>query len=186
VKLAAGIAFCCAAGRERCPALIAVRHDPHMDRQSILRCPWASAAGMLGRQTFMLGTVCSRARAFGLTRSSLRLPFPTRPSRRKLGHVTDNIEVPICRDEAIVLRRHRLGKVHRFMTMLSRRRGRLGAVARRYGVRARSSARDSNRFRTSTCSSPSAPPLTSSPKSDRWMPWVNRRPVTIPQIWLAE
>jgi hypothetical protein len=41
---------------------VAVRHDPHMDRQSILRCPWwAGTAGMLGRRTW-------------LTRSSLRLP----------------------------------------------------------------------------------------------------------------
>jgi hypothetical protein len=33
---------------------VAVRHDPDMDRQSILRCPWwAGTAGMLGRRTWL-------------------------------------------------------------------------------------------------------------------------------------
>jgi DNA repair protein RecO (recombination protein O) len=97
---------------------VAVRHDPDMDRQSILRCPWwAGTAGMLGRRTW-------------LTRSNLRLPSFDTAQSRLLGHVRDNIEVPTCRDEAVVLRTHRLGKADRFMTMLSRRRGRIGAVAK--------------------------------------------------------
>jgi recombinational DNA repair protein (RecF pathway) len=45
--------------------------------------------------------------------------------------------VPICRDEAVLLRTHRLDKADRFMTMLSRRYGRIGPAAN--GVRGRSS-----------------------------------------------
>jgi DNA repair protein RecO (recombination protein O) len=50
-----------------------------------------------------------------------------------LGHVRDNIEVPTYRDEAVVLRTHKLGEADRIITMLSRHRGKLRAVAK--GVR---------------------------------------------------
>jgi DNA repair protein RecO (recombination protein O) len=52
---------------------------------------------------------------------------------RKLGHVRDNIEVPTYRDEAVVLRTHKLGEADRIITMLSRRHGKIRAVAK--GVR---------------------------------------------------
>jgi DNA repair protein RecO (recombination protein O) len=52
---------------------------------------------------------------------------------RKLGHVRDNIEVPTYRDEAVVLRTHKLGEADRIITMLSRHRGKIRGVAK--GVR---------------------------------------------------
>ena len=52
---------------------------------------------------------------------------------RKLGHVRDNIEVPTYRDEAVVLRTHKLGEADRIITMLSRRHGKIRAAAK--GVR---------------------------------------------------
>ena len=51
----------------------------------------------------------------------------------KAGHVRDNIEVPTYRDEAVVLRTHKLGEADRIITMLSRHRGKIRAVAK--GVR---------------------------------------------------
>jgi DNA repair protein RecO (recombination protein O) len=42
-----------------------------------------------------------------------------------LGHVRDNIEVPTYRDEAVVLRTHKLGEADRIITMLSRRHGKV-------------------------------------------------------------
>jgi hypothetical protein len=53
------------------PSAHAVRHDPHMDPQSILSCPWwVGAAGLSGRRTW-------------LTRSSLRLfLFPRRSPQK--------------------------------------------------------------------------------------------------------
>jgi DNA repair protein RecO (recombination protein O) len=56
---------------------------------------------------------------------------------RKLGHVRDNIEVPTYRDEAVVLRTHKLGEADRIITLLSRRHGKIRAVAK--GVRRTSS-----------------------------------------------
>ena len=53
------------------------------------------------------------------------------------GHVRDNNEVPTFRDEAVVLRTHKLGEADRIITMLSRRHGKIRAVAR--GVRRTSS-----------------------------------------------
>jgi DNA repair protein RecO (recombination protein O) len=50
-----------------------------------------------------------------------------------LGHVRGNIEVPTYRDEAVVLRTHKLGEADRIITMLSRRHGKVRAVAK--GVR---------------------------------------------------
>ena len=52
---------------------------------------------------------------------------------RKLGHVRDNIEVPTYRDEAVVLRTHKLGEADRIITMLSRHHGKIRGVAK--GVR---------------------------------------------------
>ena len=57
----------------------------------------------------------------------------TRVLPRTLGHVRENIEVPTYRDEAVVLRTHKLGEADRIITMLSRHRGKLRAVAK--GVR---------------------------------------------------
>ena len=54
-----------------------------------------------------------------------------------LGHVSDNSEVPTYRDEAVVLRTHKLGEADRIITMLSRGRGKIRAVAK--GVRRTSS-----------------------------------------------
>ena len=93
---------------------VAVRHDPDMDRQSILRCPWwAGTAGMLGRRTW-------------LTRSNLRLPSFDTAQSRLLGHVRDNIEVPTCRDEAVVFRAHKLGKADRFLDRTLKSRPHVG------------------------------------------------------------
>jgi DNA repair protein RecO (recombination protein O) len=64
-------------------------------------------------------------------RNSAGLPADACP--RKLGHVRDNIEVPTYRDEAVVLRTHKLGEADRIITMLSRRHGKIRAVAK--GVR---------------------------------------------------
>jgi DNA repair protein RecO (recombination protein O) len=47
--------------------------------------------------------------------------------------VRENIEVPTYRDEAVVLRTHKLGEADRIITMLSRGRGKIRAVAK--GVR---------------------------------------------------
>ena len=54
-----------------------------------------------------------------------------------LGHVSDNSEVPTYRDEAVVLRTHKLGEADRIITMLSRGHGKVRAVAK--GVRRTSS-----------------------------------------------
>ena len=51
----------------------------------------------------------------------------------ELGHLRDNIRVPTYRDEAVVLRTHKLGEADRIITMLSRQRGKIRAVAK--GVR---------------------------------------------------
>jgi DNA repair protein RecO (recombination protein O) len=59
--------------------------------------------------------------------------LPADACPRKLGHVRDNIEVPTYRDEAVVLRTHKLGEADRIITMLSRRHGKIRAVAK--GVR---------------------------------------------------
>jgi DNA repair protein RecO (recombination protein O) len=75
------------------------------------------------------------------TRHGRRVRFATRGRTRrtpgKLGHVRDNIEVPTYRDEAVVLRTHKLGEADRIITMLSRRHGKIRAVAK--GVRRTSS-----------------------------------------------
>lgn len=52
-------------------------------------------------------------------------------------HLRNNSEVPTYRDEAVVLRTHKLGEADRIVTMLSRSRGKIRAVAR--GVRRTSS-----------------------------------------------
>ena len=50
---------------------------------------------------------------------------------RRVG--TDNGEVPVYRDEAVVLRTHKLGEADRIVTMLTRQHGKVRAVAK--GVR---------------------------------------------------
>lgn len=57
------------------------------------------------------------------------------PARRSanVGHSTDNGSVPLYRDEAIVLRTHKLGEADRIITALSRRLGKVRTVAK--GVR---------------------------------------------------
>jgi DNA repair protein RecO (recombination protein O) len=79
----------------------------------------------------------SRRTRLPSTRQRLRVRFATRGRTRrrprKLGHVRDNIEVPTYRDEAVVLRTHKLGEADRIITMLSRRHGKIRAVAK--GVR---------------------------------------------------
>jgi DNA repair protein RecO (recombination protein O) len=69
-----------------------------------------------------------------LSSAAVRLPcVQGGSSPPDLGHVRDNIEVPTYRDEAVVLRTHKLGEADRIITMLSRRHGKVRAVAR--GVR---------------------------------------------------
>ena len=56
---------------------------------------------------------------------------------RFLGHVSDNSQVPVYRDEAVVLRTHKLGEADRIITLLCRQQGKVRAVAK--GVRRTSS-----------------------------------------------
>jgi len=72
-------------------------------------------------------------------RRSRRQPIRRLPigAPRNPCHVGDNIEVPTYRDDAIVLRTHKLGEADRIITMLSRRHGKVRAVAK--GVRRTSS-----------------------------------------------
>jgi hypothetical protein len=72
------------------------------------------AAGMLDR-----GDVAHQ-------KQLLRLPLPTRRSRRRLGHVRDNIEVPTCRDEAVVFRAHKLGQADRSLDRTLKSRPHVG------------------------------------------------------------
>lgn len=62
---------------------------------------------------------------------------PACRSRRGQPSTGDNVQVPTYTDEAIVLRTHKLGEADRIITMLSRRHGKIRAVAR--GVRRTSS-----------------------------------------------
>jgi DNA repair protein RecO (recombination protein O) len=109
------------------PAAIAIHHDRDMGRQAILRYLRRTGAARV------------RGRHFRRTGTLLRAPFPlatpspARRSPRKLGHVRDNIGVPTYRDEAVVLRTYKLGEADRIITMLSRHRGKIRAVAK--GVR---------------------------------------------------
>ena len=110
------------------PAAIAIHHDRDMSRQPVSRyLRRTDAAGMWWRRPKLRDT--------GVVRP--RVPPATlgRPRRRprKLGHVRDNIEVPTYRDEAVVLRTHKLGEADRIITLLSRRHGKIRAVAK--GVR---------------------------------------------------
>jgi DNA repair protein RecO (recombination protein O) len=85
------------------------------------------------------GAAGMRCRGTRLATTGFRLRVPlaaggrARRSRGKLGHVRDNIEVPTYRDEAVVLRTHKLGEADRIITMLSRHHGKIRAVAK--GVR---------------------------------------------------
>jgi DNA repair protein RecO (recombination protein O) len=98
-----------------------------MGRQPILRyLRRTGSAGVLGRR-LKWTDIWLRLRV------PLATPSPARRSPRKLGHVRDNIEVPTYRDEAVVLRTHKLGEADRIITMLSRGRGKIRAVAK--GVR---------------------------------------------------
>ena len=98
----------------------------------------------MGRQPipgYLRGAGAARMRCWGtrLATTGFRLRVPlaargrARRSRGKLGHVRDNIEVPTYRDEAVVLRTHKLGEADRIITMLSRHHGKIRAVAK--GVR---------------------------------------------------
>ena len=98
--------------------------------------------------------------------------------------------VPLYRDDAVVLRVHKLGEADRIVTLLTRRHGRVRAVGK--GVRRTSSrsAPGSNRAATSTCSS--TPRLarearrlraggvasTSSSRPSRWARSVRSSPTT--------
>ena len=118
------------------PAAVAVHHDRHVCREPIPRyLRRASADGMRSRGPRLTGDwhrLRLRFATWGRTRPiSAGLPAAACP--RKLGHVRDNIEVPTYRDEAVVLRTHKLGEADRIITMLSRRHGKIRAVAK--GVR---------------------------------------------------
>src|SRR5690554_3248610 len=52
---------------------------------------------------------------------------------RSTSHGRDNGQMPLYRDEAVVLRTHKLGEADRLVTMLSKRHGKIRAVAK--GVR---------------------------------------------------
>jgi len=60
-----------------------------------------------------------------------------RGARARVGASDDNGRVPTYRDEVVVLRTHKLGEADRIVTMLSRRHGKVRAVAK--GVRRTSS-----------------------------------------------
>src|SRR5690606_16441998 len=68
---------------------------------------------------------------------------PQRDDEERFGHPStvvcagDNRSVPTYRDEAVILRTHKLGEADRIVTMLSRRHGKIRAVAK--GVRRTSS-----------------------------------------------
>ena len=99
------------------PASVAVHHDRHVSRQ-----PLGLDAGRSGPARVRYGR---RGRTGPAA------------SGRVLGHVSDNSEVPTYRDEAVVLRTHKLGEADRIITMLSRGHGKVRAVAK--GVRRTSS-----------------------------------------------
>ena len=86
------------------PAAVAVHHDRDVPRQPIGRDAAAavprSGAGSGGAGAAESGRV--------------------RVAPLSLGHVRDNSEVPTYRDEAVVLRTHKLGEADRIITMLSR------------------------------------------------------------------
>ena len=110
------------------PAAIAIHHDRDMSRQPVSRyLRRTDAAGMRRRRPKLSDT--------GVVRPGVPPATLGRPRRRprKLGHVRDNIEVPTYRDEAVVLRTHKLGEADRIITLLSRRHGKIRAVAK--GVR---------------------------------------------------
>ena len=110
------------------PAAIAIHHDRDMSRQPVSRyLRRTDAAGMWWRRPKLRDT--------GVVRPGVPPATLGRPRRRprKLGHVRDNIEVPTYRDEAVVLRTHKLGEADRIITLLSRRHGKIRAVAK--GVR---------------------------------------------------
>ena len=60
-----------------------------------------------------------------------------REARAPAGEAATIIDVPTYRDEVVVLRTHKLGEADRIVTMLSRRHGKVRAVAK--GVRRTSS-----------------------------------------------
>ena len=96
----------------------------------------ASTAGMGSRRTYLTDTRLRLRLRLATRRLALPESWFTTPSftsPRELGHVRDNIEVPTYRDEAVVLRTHKLGEADRIITMLSRRHGKIRAVAK--GVR---------------------------------------------------
>ena len=110
------------------PAAIAIHHDRDMGWQPVSRyLRRTDAAGMSWRRPKLPDT--------GVVRPGVPPATLGRPRRRprKLGHVRDNIEVPTYRDEAVVLRTHKLGEADRIITLLSRRHGKIRAVAK--GVR---------------------------------------------------
>src|SRR5215210_556834 len=111
------------------PAAVAVHHDRHVVRHAVGGKPGGGrAAPMLWR-----GGQGGSAPPLGNMRRCGNGSLPARVLPPTLGHVSDNIEVPTYRDEAVVLRTHKLGEADRIITMLSRQRGKLRAVAK--GVR---------------------------------------------------
>ena len=110
------------------PAAIAIHHDRDMSRQPVPRYLRRTGAAGMGRRR-------PRLRDTRVVRPGVPPATLGRPRRRprKLGHVRDNIEVPTYRDEAVVLRTHKLGEADRIITLLSRRHGKIRAVAK--GVR---------------------------------------------------
>ena len=110
------------------PAAIAIHHDRDMSRQPVSRYLRRTDAAGMGRRR-------PKLRDTGVVRPGVPPATLGRPRRRprKLGHVRDNIEVPTYRDEAVVLRTHKLGEADRIITLLSRRHGKIRAVAK--GVR---------------------------------------------------
>jgi DNA repair protein RecO (recombination protein O) len=110
------------------PAAIAIHHDRDMG--------WQPFSGYLRRSSAAcVGWRRSKLPDTRVVRPGVPLATLSRARRRprKLGHVRDNIEVPTYRDEAVVLRTHKLGEADRIITLLSRRHGKIRAVAK--GVR---------------------------------------------------
>src|ERR1700733_7788781 len=70
-----------------------------------------------------------------MVKASCTAPILASPARRRASPASsgDNRKMPLYRDEAVVLRTHKLGEADRIVTMLSKQHGKIRAVAK--GVR---------------------------------------------------
>src|SRR5690606_6159221 len=108
-------------------------------RPSSTKATWATPARRTRRSRASRSSVVTRSGILaGVVRLALIGPFSrilrrAVPWRRKPRPCADNLRMPLYRDEAVVLRTHKLGEADRIVTMLSRQHGKIRAVAK--GVR---------------------------------------------------